>query len=59
MHWGSLYSLPSATLGLQTKGAELVDSALSVKDLSLNIGGAKILEGITLDVAHNETDFCW
>jgi branched-chain amino acid transport system ATP-binding protein len=32
-----------------------VDSALSVKDLSLNIGGAKILDGITLDVAHNET----
>jgi len=32
-----------------------LDSALSVKDLSLNIGGAKILDGITLDVAHNET----
>jgi branched-chain amino acid transport system ATP-binding protein len=32
-----------------------VDSALSVKDLSLNIGGAQILDGITLDVAHNET----
>jgi branched-chain amino acid transport system ATP-binding protein len=32
-----------------------VDSALSVKDLSLNIGGAKILDGITLDVSHNET----
>jgi branched-chain amino acid transport system ATP-binding protein len=32
-----------------------VDFALSVKDLSLNIGGAKILDGITLDVAHNET----
>ncbi len=32
-----------------------MDSALSVKDLSLNIGGAKILDGITLDVAHNET----
>lgn len=30
-------------------------SALSVKDLSLNIGGAKILDGITLDVAPNET----
>ena len=55
MHWGSLYSLPSATLGLRNKGAGLVDSALSVKDLSLNIGGAKILDGITLDVAHNET----
>ena len=32
-----------------------MDSALSVRDLSLNIGGAKILDGITLDVAHNET----
>jgi len=32
-----------------------VKSALSVKDLSLNIGGAKILDGITLDVAPNET----
>jgi branched-chain amino acid transport system ATP-binding protein len=32
-----------------------VNSALSVKDLSLNIGGAKILDGITLDVAPNET----
>ena len=32
-----------------------MDSALSVKDLSLNIGGAQILDGITLDVAHNET----
>jgi len=32
-----------------------VDFALSVKDLSLNIGGAKILDGITLEVAHNET----
>jgi branched-chain amino acid transport system ATP-binding protein len=32
-----------------------VDVALSVRDLSLNIGGAKILEGITLDVAPNET----
>lgn len=32
-----------------------MDSALSVKDLSLNIGGAKILDGITLDVPHNET----
>ena len=32
-----------------------MDFALSVKDLSLNIGGAKILDGITLDVAHNET----
>jgi len=55
MHWGSLYSLPSATTGLRNKGAELVKSALSVKDLSLNIGGAKILDGISLDVAHNET----
>jgi len=33
----------------------IVNSALSVKDLSLNIGGAKILDGITLDVAPNET----
>ena len=32
-----------------------MDSALSVRDLSLNIGGAKILDGITLEVAHNET----
>ena len=32
-----------------------MNSALSVKDLSLNIGGAKILDGITLDVAPNET----
>jgi branched-chain amino acid transport system ATP-binding protein len=32
-----------------------VNSALSVKDLSLNIGGAKILDGITLDVSPNET----
>jgi len=32
-----------------------VNSALTVKDLSLNIGGAKILDGITLDVARNET----
>ena len=32
-----------------------MNSALSVKDLSLNIGGAKILDGITLDVAQNET----
>jgi len=32
-----------------------VNSALSVKDLSLNIGGAKILDGITLDVKPNET----
>jgi branched-chain amino acid transport system ATP-binding protein len=32
-----------------------VNSALSIKDLSLNIGGAKILDGITLDVAPNET----
>lgn len=32
-----------------------MSSALSVKDLSLNIGGAKILDGITLDVAPNET----
>ena len=47
--------MPSATTGLRNKGAEQVDSALSVKDLSLNIGGAKILDGITLDVAHNET----
>ena len=30
-------------------------SALSVSDLSLNIGGAKILDGITLSVEHNET----
>ena len=30
-------------------------SALSVKDLSLTIGGAKILDGITLDVSLNET----
>lgn len=29
-------------------------SALSVSDLSLNIGGAKILDGITLSVEHNE-----
>ena len=32
-----------------------MNSALSVKDLSLNIGGAKILDGITLDVKPNET----
>ena len=32
-----------------------MNSVLSVKDLSLNIGGAKILDGITLDVAPNET----
>ena len=32
-----------------------MSSALKVKDLSLNIGGAKILDGITLDVASNET----
>jgi branched-chain amino acid transport system ATP-binding protein len=32
-----------------------VSSALKVKDLSLNIGGAKILDGITLDIKHNET----
>lgn len=32
-----------------------MNSVLSVKDLSLNIGGAKILDGITLDVASNET----
>lgn len=32
-----------------------MNSALTVKDLSLNIGGAKILDGITLDVARNET----
>ena len=31
-----------------------MNSALSVKDLSLNIGGAKILDGITLEVAQNE-----
>ncbi|MFM8448367.1 MAG: ATP-binding cassette domain-containing protein, partial [Candidatus Nanopelagicaceae bacterium] len=30
-------------------------SALSVKDLSLSIGGAKILDGITLSVNQNET----
>lgn len=30
-------------------------SALRVKDLSLTIGGAKILDGITLDVSLNET----
>ena len=29
-------------------------SALHVKDLSLSIGGAKILDGITLDVNQNE-----
>lgn len=32
-----------------------MNSALSVRDLSLNIGGAKILDGISLDVAKNET----
>ena len=32
-----------------------MDFALSMKDLSLNIGGAKILDGITLDVPKNET----
>jgi len=32
-----------------------VNSVLSVKDLSLNIGGAKILDGIRLGVASNET----
>lgn len=32
-----------------------MSSALKVKDLSLNIGGAKILDGITLDIKHNET----
>ena len=32
-----------------------MNSVLSVKDLSLNIGGAKILDGITLGVASNET----
>lgn len=32
-----------------------MNAALSVKDLSLNIGGAKILDGITLDIAPNET----
>lgn len=31
-----------------------MNSVLSVKDLSLNIGGAKILDGITLEVAQNE-----
>ncbi|MGI9226412.1 MAG: ATP-binding cassette domain-containing protein, partial [Candidatus Nanopelagicaceae bacterium] len=30
-------------------------SALSVSDLSLSIGGAKILDGITLSVNQNET----
>ena len=30
-------------------------SALSVTDLSLDIGGAKILDGISLSVLHNET----
>ena len=33
----------------------MMDFALSVRDLSLNIGGAKILDGITLDVPKNET----
>jgi branched-chain amino acid transport system ATP-binding protein len=33
----------------------VMDFALSVRDLSLNIGGAKILDGITLDVPKNET----
>jgi len=32
-----------------------MDFALSMKDLSLNIGGAKILDGISLDVTKNET----
>jgi branched-chain amino acid transport system ATP-binding protein len=32
-----------------------MDVALSVKDLSLNIGGAKILDGITIDVPQNQT----
>jgi branched-chain amino acid transport system ATP-binding protein len=32
-----------------------MDFALSVRDLSLNIGGAKILDGITLDGPKNET----
>ena len=32
-----------------------MESALSVVDLSLTIGGAKILEGITLSVQPNET----
>jgi branched-chain amino acid transport system ATP-binding protein len=32
-----------------------MDFALSVKDLSLNIGGARILDGISLDVPKNET----
>ena len=32
-----------------------MDFALSMKDLSLNIGGAKILDGISLDVPKNET----
>lgn len=31
-----------------------MSAALSVKDLSLTIGGAKILDGITLDVKENE-----
>jgi len=32
-----------------------VKAALSVNDLSLKIGGAKILDGITLSVQENET----
>ena len=32
-----------------------MDFALSMKDRSLNIGGAKILDGISLDVTKNET----
>jgi len=32
-----------------------LNSALSVTDLSLDIGGAKILDGISLSVLHNET----
>ncbi|MEI6649584.1 MAG: ABC transporter ATP-binding protein [Actinomycetes bacterium] len=32
-----------------------MSSALSVNDLSLTIGGAKILDGVTLSVAENET----
>lgn len=30
-------------------------AALSVSDLSLNIGGAKILDGVSLSVEQNET----
>ena len=32
-----------------------MSAVISVKDLSLSIGGAKILDGITLDVEENET----